>query len=766
MPRLFWLVLLPAGLAAQRPAVSPVLPRVWGVQRAQDTTLSVWLFLRPHASLSTISNRVAALGVRVRVQSRWLHAISVDAPTSALRVLAQDRDLRRIQPLGRFRLSGLNRRFIEQLPPVVRAPTLVPGDTCGVTPGDDPVLGPSEMPYRQLHLRPLTDQGVNGTGVRIGIFDTGFETTNPAFNGITITAQHDFVYGDGAVRNDNLNDTLYNASFHGTAVWSLFAADVPGRLRGITRGATFLLAKTEDVRTETRVEEDNYVAALEWADSIGVDIISSSLAYLMFDNGFSYTPSQLNGDVAVTTVAADSAVRRGILVVNAAGNSGPGSRTVWTPGDADSVLTIGAEDSLGNIAGFSSRGPTADGRIKPDFTAPGVAVCTVTDSGQVRRLDGTSFATPLLAASAALLKQRQPSLTPIGMRTALRNVANNRANPDTIRGWGRPDFGAATVFPGGVTPIAPLPSGGTLTTVTPTFSWSVGSVPPPSQPVTYRLRIAADSTLATPLVDSLLTAETFAPARALKPGSLFWQVDATAATGETATSGRIGPIPVPAWATLTTLNNAAGSVSNTPLPTFTWTSPAVTSPPGPFVYDLGVQRSSNGVPAFAAAGIRDTTFTLPQPLELNATYRWFLVVHTGGDTTRVLSAGPFLVADGGLPTATLLYQNFPNPFPVNGRNATCLWFDIATTGLVELDIVDLRGNPVRRFVPGPDFPAILEAGRYGRGTGGGGSAGICDSRLMWDGRSDNGDMLPAGVYLAKLKAPGLLIFKRIVFRGK
>src|SRR6185295_11861420 len=185
--------------------------------------------------------------------------------------------------------------------------------------------------YRQLHLRPLTDQGVNGTGVRIGIFDTGFETTNPAFNGITITAQHDFVYHDGVVRNDTLPDSLYDASFHGTAVWSLFAADVPGRLRGIARGATFLLAKTEDVRTETRVEEDNYVAALEWADSIGVDIISSSLAYLMFDNGFSYTPSQLNGDVAVTTVAADSAVRRGILVVNAAGNSGPGSRTVWTP---------------------------------------------------------------------------------------------------------------------------------------------------------------------------------------------------------------------------------------------------------------------------------------------------------------------------------------------------------------------------------------------------------------------------------------------------
>ncbi|HEV2670256.1 MAG TPA: S8 family serine peptidase, partial [Gemmatimonadales bacterium] len=437
MRRLFWLVFLPAGLAAQRPAVSPVLPRVW--QRAQDTTLSVWLFVRPEVSLATVSDRAAALGARVRVQSRWLHAISVDAPTPALRVLAQDRNLRRIQPLGRFRLrtpprSG--RPTTERSPPVVLAPT-APGDTCGVTAGDDPVLGPSEMPYRQLHLRPLTDQGVNGAGVGIAILDAGFNTTNPAFNGITITAQYDFVYHDSVVRNQSTDDSAFDAAFHGTATWSLFAADVPGRLHGIARGATYLLAKTEDVRTETRVEEDNYVAALEWADSIGVDIVSSSLGYLIFDNGFSYTPSQLNGDIAVTTVAADMAAQRGILVVTAAGNEGPGSRTIWTPGDADSALTIGAEDSLGTIAFFSSRGPTADGRIKPDFTAPGVAVCVVTGIGHVNRLDGTSFSTPLLAASAALIKQLHPTLTPIGLRTAFRNVANNRASPDTIRGWGR-----------------------------------------------------------------------------------------------------------------------------------------------------------------------------------------------------------------------------------------------------------------------------------------------------------------------------------------
>src|SRR5881394_505455 len=582
MRRFIWLVFLPAGLAAQQPAVSPVLPRF--LARQLDTTVSVWLFARPEVSLDVLRDRLATVGARVRVQSRWLHAVSADVPAAALRELLRDRQLRRIQPLGRFKLRRNPRTGLlpspELAPRIITAPG-PPGDTCGFTTGDDPVLGPSEMPYRRLRLQPLTDQGIDGTGVRIGIFDTGFETGNTAFNGIMVTAQRDFVYGDSVVRNQSSQDTSFDASSHGTATWSLFAGNVTGRLHGIARGAQFLLAKTEDVRSETRVEEDNYVAALEWADSIGVDIVSSSLAYLVFDNGFSYTPSQLNGDVAVTTVAADMAAQRGILVVTAAGNEGPGSRSIWTPADGDSVLAIGAEDSLGTIAFFSSRGPTADGRIKPDFTAPGIAVCVVTDIGHVNRLDGTSFATPLLAASATLIKQLHPTLTPIGLRTAFRNVANNRASPDTIRGWGRPDVSAVGVFPTGVAAIAPLPSGGTLTTITPVFSWTVGTVPPSAMPVSYRLRIARDSAFTTPLIDTIVTVETFDLGQPLKPGSVFWQVDATAATGEKATTGIVGPIPVPPWATLLTLNNPAGSVTNSAAPTFTWSSPGVSSPPGP-----------------------------------------------------------------------------------------------------------------------------------------------------------------------------------------
>ncbi len=729
----------------------------------QDTTISVWLFLQPWASLDEVAQRTAAAGARVRVRSRWLNAISADAPATALRQLMRDRDLKRIQPLGRFKLRRRPGRPVPDLAPLVTfAPAQAPGDTCGVTPGDDPVLGPSAMPYRQLHLRPLTDQGIDATGVRIALLDTGFDTANPAFNGIIITAQYDFVFKDSVVRDEPGKDVA-GAQSHGTATWSLFAGEVTGRLHGIARGARYLLAKTEDIRSETRVEEDNYVAALEWADSIGVDIVSSSLGYLAFDNGFSYTPSQLNGDIAVTTAAADMAAQRGILVVTAAGNDGPSFRSLSTPADGDSVLAVGAEDSLGTIAFFSSRGPTADGRLKPDFTAPGVAVCVLSGIGQVRRGDGTSFATPLLAASAALVKQMHPSLAPIDLRAAFRSTGNKRAAPDSIYGWGRPDVAAAAVFPAGVTATAPLPAAGPLTTITPTFTWTVGTLPASATPVRYRLRVSRDSTLASPLIDTSLTAETLNLPAPLKAGSIFWRVDATAATGETATSGPIGPVVVPAWATLTSLSNPAGMVIDTAEPMLTWRPVRVSTPPGPFTFDLDVQRVATGITDFNVANLTDTTFRLTQPLERNTAYRWFLTVHAGPDTSIIKSQGSFLVVDVGIPTSTLLYQNFPNPFPAAGRDSTCLWFDIPIAGVVELDILDLRGNPVRHFVPGPDFPGVLPPGRYGRGSTGG---GICDPRLMWDGRADDGDPLPAGVYLAKLKAPGLIVFKRIVFRGK
>jgi len=689
----------------------------------------------------------------VRVASRWLHAVSAATPGAALRLLAQDPTFARIQPLGRWKR-----------PPgpdptrAAAAPALLGPDTCGAA--GDPTYGPSEMPYRLLDLRPLADQGIDGTGVRIVILDAGFNTLDPAFSGVTVTAQYDFVFGDSVVRNQPNDSLPLDPQFHGTAVWSLFAGLVPGRLVGIARGASYLLAKTEDVRSETRVEEDNYVAALEWADSIGVDIASSSLGYLAFDNGFSYTPSQLNGDVAVTSVAADSAAAHGILVVTAAGNSGPGFRTLVTPGDAKSVITAGAEDSLGDIAGFSSRGPTADGRLKPDLTAPGVAVCTVAGSA-LGRENGTSFATPILAASAALLKELHPELGPLALRDALRRAGSNAAHPDSIRGWGHPDVALAAVFPAGVTPLSPLPP--TLTSVTPLFSWSAGTTPGFAGAVTYRLRIGRDSLFARPLLDTSFSGSTqYHEGTPFKPGSpVFWRVDATA-SGLSATTGVVGPITVPPWARLLTLNDSAGVNTDSLQPAFVWSSPAISSPPGPFQYDLQVYRVNQAIAVYGVAGLTDTTFRIPPVLERDAAYHWTLTVRAGSDSSLVSSAGTFFVLDDSAPPATLLYQNFPNPFPAYGRDSTCVWLDIATPGQTELDVLDLRGDIVRRLIPNVELSGVLPPGRYGRGAAGGPT---CDSHLTWDGRADDGRVVPAGVYILRLRSGATVLFKRLVFLG-
>src|SRR5512143_269681 len=199
-------------LVAQRPTLSPPLAAALG----HDTTLTVWLFVRPDVSLADASSRAAILGAGVRTTSRWLHALSTRTSTAVLSRLARERWVRRLQPMGRWRARPT------PVPPPVDELGAAAVDTCAAA--GDPTYGPSEMPYRQLGLRPLADGGVNGAGVRIVILDGGFNTLHPAFAGVAVTAQRDFVFGDSIVR-DEPNDQP-GAQAHGTAVWSLFAGSV------------------------------------------------------------------------------------------------------------------------------------------------------------------------------------------------------------------------------------------------------------------------------------------------------------------------------------------------------------------------------------------------------------------------------------------------------------------------------------------------------------------------------------------------------------
>jgi hypothetical protein len=250
---------------------------------------------------------------------------------------------------------------------------------------------------------------------------------------------------------------------------------------GIAPNATFLLAKTEDVRSETPLEEDTFVAALEWADSLGADLVSSSLGYLGFDDGSGYAPEELDGDIAVTTRAADSAVARGIVVISAMGNEGPAARTLITPADGDSVLGIGAEDSTGR-RGFA-RAPYRGQSRQPDFIAPGghrvafrVACRSPPQRDLLRHADPTG-APSVPRGPSRLRPHRAPGA-----------AGNATSAPPRQRARLGPPDARTTVYPKG---LVMTESGDTQTSVAP-LHWTVPDAPGFARPFTFQLRVTRE----------------------------------------------------------------------------------------------------------------------------------------------------------------------------------------------------------------------------------------------------------------------------------
>ncbi len=295
--------------------------------------------------------------------------------------------------------------------------------------------------YNQIHMLEVDEMhkdGFHGEGMLIALFDAGFNNANGVsyldhlYTNNRVLATYDFV-------DKEIN--VYDDDAHGLEVLSTIAAYQPSALVGTAYNASFVLLRTEDVSSETEIEEANWAKAAEYADSIGVDIISSSLGYTKFDSSIEHTHQEMDGHTTIIAKAADNAASKGILVLCSAGNEGNSSwHTISTPADGDSVLAIGAVDQYLNYAYFSSVGPSADGRIKPDLAAMGENVTLGTTSGGISTNSGTSFSCPLTAGLAAGLWQVFPSLTNMQILDALRKSASQYLHPDIYLGYGIPGY--------------------------------------------------------------------------------------------------------------------------------------------------------------------------------------------------------------------------------------------------------------------------------------------------------------------------------------
>ncbi len=372
--------------------------------------------------------QVLAMGVGLQNTSKWLNAIAIQ--TKDVTLLAKIDQLpfvQSVKPLGKVR-------------PVSEIENLRTPPKVDLSKHKESYYGEGLNQVRMLGGDALHDLGYTGEGVVVAVFDGGFVNvpTMPVFDRLQeenrLLGTKDFVEGDSYV---------FEASGHGTNVLSCMAAKSPYFLVGTAPDASYYLFKTEDVKGEFRTEEMNWVAALEYADSIGVEVVNSSLGYTGFnDTTMSYKYEELDGKTAYITRGAEIGSQKGILVVNSAGNEGSGSwHYIGAPADAPSVLSIAAVRGDGKRASFSSWGPTIDGRIKPDIAAQGLStVVSSMTKYKVTRTSGTSFSSPVMAGMVASLKQAFPDTDADHLRAMIKQSGTQSTEPDSSLGYGIPNY--------------------------------------------------------------------------------------------------------------------------------------------------------------------------------------------------------------------------------------------------------------------------------------------------------------------------------------
>jgi hypothetical protein len=384
---------------------------------------------------------------RIRHSSRWLNAVSVEATRQSIDQISRFRFIKKVDEVLIYTF-----RDPETEPKTETATKSFPKTSLAGALVFD--YGMSFAQIGQLNVPALHNMGYSGQGVLICMLDGGFNNLgHEALDHLDIVATWDFLNGDPNVFDEW---GQMGSGDHGTLTLGTIAGYEPGELIGPAFGASFLLGKTEngDLDWERHIEEDHWIAGAEWADTLGADIISSSLGYRdRYTHGEEdYSWQDIDGETTVVVKGANIAASRGILIVNSAGNEGlslSGWNTLVSPSDSADVLAAGAVNSQGRRARFSSVGPTADGRIKPDMMAMGESVYSASpdDIRAYESVDGTSFSCPLVAGVAALILEINPSWTNQDIMTAMKSTASQSASPDNSFGWGIVDAHKAAFYP-------------------------------------------------------------------------------------------------------------------------------------------------------------------------------------------------------------------------------------------------------------------------------------------------------------------------------
>ncbi len=396
------------------------------------------------------------LGVNIINQSRWFNSIIVSmtdtSVLSTIRSLNFVKDAELVISLNKKKkASNRNTNEIKSIYFNPRQLTNRYTVNNNKFVEDKDYIALKSMDYGQAFLQinmlqgiSLHNQGFMGQGMCIAVLDAGFYQVDVinVFDSLWLNGQimgtRDFVLP---------GNNVFNESTHGMMVLSTMGANLPGQMIGTAPKANYWLLRTEDATSENLIEEDNWAAGAEFADSIGVDIINSSLGYTTFDDpSKSHSYSDMDGRSTRVTIAATIAARKGILVVNSAGNSGGGWwKYVGAPADADSIITVGAVNNMGNYAAFSSIGPTYDNRVKPTVAALGEGSVIATGGG-ISAGNGTSFASPIICGMTACLWQAFPQKNNQDIIDAIRMSASQYYAPDSLLGNGIPNFPVAAIL--------------------------------------------------------------------------------------------------------------------------------------------------------------------------------------------------------------------------------------------------------------------------------------------------------------------------------